>query len=175
MESSESTPAPAGLQDLQKFNLIKYPYNGRAPNLIDKFMIIGYDTKVLEKTLPLINEKYAPELAKQGIDSNPISVKSDERPTIINEVCFDYQKEVLDNEMVLELLFPDKPIFYLFKLPIAYPFKSNVTYLNPISLSLVYTFFIISSSKNLHISSLATSILAISPCILTLYCLKPKS
>lgn len=117
MESSESTPAPAGLQDLQKFNLIKYPYNGRAPNLIDKFMIIGYDTKVLEKTLPLINEKYAPELAKQGIDSNPISVKSDERPTIINEVCFDYQKEVLDNEMVLELLFPDKPIFYLFKLP----------------------------------------------------------
>lgn len=115
MENTESTPAPAGLQDLQKFNLIKYPYNGRAPNLIDKFMIIGYDNKFLEKNLPFYNDQYALALDKPEMDCSPIAVKADERPTIINEICFDYKKEVLDSEIVIELLFPDKPLFYLFK------------------------------------------------------------
>ena len=60
---SLSTPSPAGedANDLQKFDLHKFPYHGRAPNLIDKFLIIGYDPKVLEKTdFPLLGSPKIP-------------------------------------------------------------------------------------------------------------------
>ena len=64
-------------------------------------------------------------------------------------------------------------MYYLFMLPISYPAISRVTYLNPISFSFLLVLFNKSSLKNLCISSLPTSILAISLCALTLNCLNP--
>ncbi len=115
---SLSTPSPAGedANDLQKFDLHKFPYHGRAPNLIDKFLIIGYDPKVLEKTLPaLVEKKYTEKVNSMKPDTFVIEAKCEERPQVLNEICYDYNKELLDNDMILELLFPDAPTLYLMR------------------------------------------------------------
>ena len=87
---------------------IKYPFNGVAPNLIDKFLVLGYEPKTIEYTL-LFNES-----------SEPVDTKTrfrffdfQERPGIINEICYDYSKDLLDNDLLLELIFPNLPQMYL--------------------------------------------------------------
>ena len=35
-----------------------------------------------------------------------------ERPSIINEICSDYKKEWLDNDIVTELIFPNLPMMF---------------------------------------------------------------
>ena len=115
---SQSTQSPVGedANDLQEFDLHKFPYHGRAPNLIDKFLIIGYDPKVLEKTLPaLVEKKYTDKVSTMKPDTIVIEEKCEERPQVLNEICYDYNKELLDNDMILELLFPDAPTLYLMR------------------------------------------------------------
>ena len=100
---SQSTQSPVGedANDLQEFDLHKFPYHGRAPNLIDKFLIIGYDPKVLEKTLPaLVEKKYTDKVSAMKPDTIVIEEKCEERPQVLNEICYDYNKELLDNDMI---------------------------------------------------------------------------
>jgi len=83
---------------------IKYPFSGIAPNLIVKFLILGYDQKTIEFTYMNCN-----------IDSNEnFGVRYnffefEERPEIVNEICNDYSKDLLDNDLILELIFPNYP------------------------------------------------------------------
>ena len=87
---------------------IKYPFNGVAPNLIDKFLVLGYEHKTIEYTLQF-SENSEPEDTKTRFRFFDFQ----ERPSIINEICYDYSKDLLDNDLLLELIFPNLPQMYL--------------------------------------------------------------
>jgi hypothetical protein len=91
---------------------IKYTFSGVAPNLIDKFLVLGYDPKILEYTFLNCEN----ELIHRELKTRFKYYEFEERPYIVNEICNDYTKDLLDNDLVLELIFPNLPeMFFLDK------------------------------------------------------------
>jgi hypothetical protein len=90
------------------FTNIKYPFNGRATNLIDKFLVFAYDQKTKEYTV----ENHLDYKFRETVDTRYCSCDFQERPNIINEICNDYHKDLLDNELISELIFPNIPKMY---------------------------------------------------------------
>ena len=79
---------------------VKYPFNGVAFNLIDKFLVLGYAQKYID---------YAFKYLKREIDVNRKVryefFKFQERPAIINEICNDYSEELINNDSIYGLIF----------------------------------------------------------------------
>ena len=88
---------------------VKYPFSGVAPNLIDKFLVLGYDQKVIDYTFKYL--KRSDDL-KPDLKTRFDFFDFDERPSIINEICNDYSKDLLENDLILELIFPNIPEMY---------------------------------------------------------------
>ena len=86
---------------------IKYPFNGVAPNLIDKFLVLGYDQKTIDFTYQ--NCSIDP---KENLKTRFIFYEFEERPNVVNEICNNYSKPSLDNDLILELIFPNYPQMY---------------------------------------------------------------
>ena len=85
------------------------PYNGRTKNLIDKFYIFGYNYSTLKKYIfdktPNISEKITdPE------DLNYFNL--DEDPSTLIEITNNFQKELIDTQVVQNLIFPNKLKIY---------------------------------------------------------------
>ena len=87
---------------------LKYPFNGQATNLIDKFLIFSYDQKTKEYTV----KKHLDYSIRDTLETRYGSCTFQERPNIINEINNDYHKDLLDNDLISELLFPNNPIMY---------------------------------------------------------------
>ena len=87
---------------------IKYPFSGIATNLIDKFLVLGYEQKVIDFTY-LNCENDSP---KKDLITRFKFYEFEERPYIVNEICNDYTKDILDNDLILELIFPNEPEMY---------------------------------------------------------------
>ena len=87
---------------------IKYPFSGIAPNLIDKFLVLGYEQKIIEYTFNHC-ENDAPNT---DLKTRFRFFEFEERPYIVNEICNDYTKDLLDNDLILELIFPNFPEMY---------------------------------------------------------------
>ena len=92
--------------DVKKIN-IKYPFSGVAPNLIDKFLVLGYEQKTIDYTI-LRNE----EEPNKKYQTNFKFFLFEERPSIINEISNNYSKDLLDEDLVLEVIFPNYPYIY---------------------------------------------------------------
>ena len=99
----------------------RYPFNGRSKNLIDKFYIIGYDYPTLNKILLTKKLKFIQNSSKNTDEEQseknknklfPQEFKIKEPPSLINEIANDYTKEVLDIDIIIEMIFPNKPKFY---------------------------------------------------------------
>ncbi len=90
-----------------KNKLIKYTFSGIAPNLIDKFLVLGYDQKTIDYTFQNCSVSQSPDL-----NTRFTFFEFDNRPSIINEICNDYSKDLLENDLVLELIFPNFPQMY---------------------------------------------------------------
>ena len=105
------TPNKSPLEVINsKINNIKYPFNGIAPNLIDKFLVLGYEQKTIELALQLYEDYDTKAKTRLKV------FEFQERPTIVNEICNDYSKDLLDNDLILELMFPNIPkMFFLDK------------------------------------------------------------
>lgn len=88
---------------------VKYPFSGVAPNLIDKFLVLGYDQKVIDYTFKYF--KRSDDL-KPALKTRFDFFDFEERPSIINEICNDYTKDLLENDLILELIFPNIPEMY---------------------------------------------------------------
>lgn len=41
-----------------------------------------------------------------------IFLQFEERPDVINEICNNYSKDLLDNDLILEIIFPNYPQMY---------------------------------------------------------------
>lgn len=93
-----------------RYKNIKYPFNGTSPNLIYKFLVLGYEKKIIEYAY-LYNKN--PEQKNSVYDFlKACSLKY--RPNPINEINIDFSKDLLDNDLISEIIFPDIPnIFYL--------------------------------------------------------------
>ena len=108
--------------------ILRYPFNGRSKYLIDKFYIIGYDSKTLYKNLiedyniiddNIINKSSSSLnisldeiLAKTESKKIPKTFKIEDRPTILNEITSDYKKQVPDKDLIKDMIFPNKLDFY---------------------------------------------------------------
>ena len=99
----------------------RYPFNGRSKYLMDKFYIIGYDYSTLKKVLIkkdldfIVNSSKNSEDEQSDRNKNkklPQEFYIDEPPSLINEISNDYTKEVLDIDIIIEMIFPNKPNFY---------------------------------------------------------------
>ena len=89
-----------------------YPYNGRALNLIDKFYIFGYNYLTLKKYL--IDQ--TPKISEIKLDSEGFgSFKLKEEPSTLSEISHDYNKEIIDNESIKKLIYPND-LFILFSI-----------------------------------------------------------
>jgi len=86
---------------------IKYPFSGIAPNLIDKFLVLGYNQKTIEFTFKNCNVE-----PQTYINTRFTFFEFEERPEVVNEICNDYSKDLLDNDLILELIFPNFPQMY---------------------------------------------------------------
>ena len=98
-----------------------YPFNGRSKYLIDKFFIIGYDYPTLKKILIKNDLDFIKNSEKKNdeeqteklkINQLPQEFQLQEPPSLINEISSDYSKEVLDIDIIIEMIFPNKPNFY---------------------------------------------------------------
>ena len=88
---------------------IKYPFNGKAPNLIDKFLVLGYQQKTIDFAYQNCNIDQ-----EENLKNDFNLFQFDERPIIINEICNDYSKDLLDNDLILKIIFPNYPKMYFF-------------------------------------------------------------
>ena len=88
---------------------IKYPFKGSSSNLIDKFLIFGYEKKII------VNSYLYNKSSNQiEITDSLKSFNLNERPSLINEINNDYTKSQLDNDLIAELILPEYPkIYYL--------------------------------------------------------------
>ena len=87
---------------------IKFPFSGIAPNLIDKFLVCAYEQQTIEYTYKF-NEDTDPDI---NYKSQFRFFDFEEKPGIINEICYDYEKDLLDNDLILELVYPNLPRMY---------------------------------------------------------------
>ena len=124
------------------------PFNGKCKNLIDKFLIIGYDKITFKNILnnfiskendlnenkkkddsKIFNDiffnfnqsmnlrnslKINSSRDKRNYKNNVYYIKKsiDESPLILNEFMYDFNKNIIDNEKIIEITFPNK--YYIF-------------------------------------------------------------
>ena len=90
----------------------RYPFNGRSKYLIDKFFIIGYDYATLHKLLIKRKLDFIQNSSKNNeeelLEKNrnrklPQEFEVSEPPLLINEISSDYNKEVLDIDLIIEI------------------------------------------------------------------------
>ena len=112
MEKKEiETPKPFDNEQeviQKKYKIIKYPFSGVAPNLIDKFLVLGYEQKTIDNTIKFYED------TELQIKLNTLFKIYDfqERPSIINEICYNYSKELIETDLILEIIFPNLPKMY---------------------------------------------------------------
>ena len=98
--------------DMNSEKKIKYPLSGVAPNLIDKFLVLGYDPQVIEHSLQYNG---GGESQNDELKTRFEFFSFSERPTVVNEICNDYSKDLLENDLILELIYPNSPSMYFLR------------------------------------------------------------
>ena len=112
----------------------RYPFNGTSKYLFDKFLLLGYDGLTREKEIypklseliqkqPKYDKKESNEIGSfiQGtkIPYNPLvkpnSFEIPVEPNLLGEICSDYTKDLLTNDKIIELVFPNKYYGYYYQ------------------------------------------------------------
>jgi hypothetical protein len=94
----------------QDNNIIKlYPFNGRSPNLIDKFYIIGFNYPTLHRLL-IDNTPEAIKNDNEKEIREPKKCNIEEEPNILNEITADYEKPGIPDDTILDFIFPHRKV-----------------------------------------------------------------
>ncbi len=92
----------------------KYPYLGTSPNLIEYFIIAGYENS-------FINDEIVPNILKlpltiqnkkKGPDQKYFLEYKSKFPTILNSISSDSLNEMMPPEYILQFIFPSPPSIY---------------------------------------------------------------
>ena len=137
--------------EINKFQIIKYPYESNAINLIDQFLVLGFQKNYIKKEFPKIIEKEKHKLQNQ---TNYIEIPIEEKAEVLNEINFKKDKQFLSKDLLINIIFPNNLSLIIMKkntqkeelLPykVIFSFKSN-----PIGTSLIiykglaYIFYLI--------------------------------
>ena len=78
----------------KELEIIKYPYLGSSPNLMEYFSIIGYDSVTLENSKELMVDK--------------MNIK----PSILSSICSRQDYGIVDNDLIIRQVYPENPKFY---------------------------------------------------------------
>ena len=106
--------------------ILRYPFNVRSKYLIDKFYIMGFDSKTLYRNLiennvdDSVNKSNSTlnisieDIFSSKSDSkkNPQIFHIEDTPTILNEITSDYKKQMPDKDLIKDMIFPNKLDFY---------------------------------------------------------------
>ena len=125
------------INDINDNKLLRYPLYGKSKYLIDKLYIIGYDSATINKYLNENKKKFRKNEMNDNIDTSvkmmrcsskinqPKEILSpfdninqysiSEKPILINEIVNNYNKESLDIDIVIDMIFPNEPIYYSVK------------------------------------------------------------
>ena len=121
--------------------IYRFPFHGKSKYLIDKLYIIGYDNETLNKYLikkdnnnfkiedfddmdspkkrgskmylAKLSQTASKELNSRNENINSFSLP--EPPSLLNEILNDYNKKVLDIDITINMIFPNKPVLYSYK------------------------------------------------------------
>ena len=119
-----TTPASTSTETIPEFTISKYPYSGRATNLFDKFLVLGYESEEIESILTdlvdeggqdFIKKQNKNEKHKQAMVPDFEIELTEYNITIINEICNSYDKEYVENDLIIEIVFPNKPKAFGYK------------------------------------------------------------
>ena len=104
--------------------MIKYPYLSYSKNIIECFLIIGYE------------EKYLPEIIKD----NKISKNQNYSPTIISSIISNEDFGIIDNDFIISQIFPVNPVLLLKN-------KNNLSQEKSQTKNIIYSFMVDSSNS----------------------------
>ena len=123
--------------------ILRYPFNGRSKFLIDKFYIMGFDSKTLYRNLiennsddsinksnSSLNLSIEDLLSKNETKKIPQIFHIEDPPTVLNEITSDYKKQVPDKDLIKDMIFPNKIDFFcseeIVKLKSFYSAENNI-------------------------------------------------
>ena len=105
-------------------NQLKYPFNGRAKYLIDKFCIIGFHPSLIQK---LIKEsKLIEKITERKSNESPSNPDKEKKsninslyiksisPILLSEISSDYNKEIISIDLMKDLIFPKGCKFFYY-------------------------------------------------------------
>jgi len=104
-----------------KEKIKKYPFHGKEKYLIDKFLIIGYEKPIKSYLTDIKNQNQMKKsesslLTEQNnynYNLNLYEFSCLENPIILNDISSNYSKISIDNEQIIDMIFPNKPYFYI--------------------------------------------------------------
>ena len=99
----------------EDLEITKYPFIGYAPNLIDYFLIIGYDHLFIENDLKKQMEMTSKLENKAEKSDTKYEYQPKTYPTILSSIPSfqSHNKLMIENDIILKLIFPEPPfVFY---------------------------------------------------------------
>ena len=104
----------------EKLMIKKYPYLGSSPNLIEYFGIIGYSEDFIPELISTIKNNASTQSCLKNINQYP--------PTILSSITSQNDYGIIDNELIINQIYPDNPKIILCENNQPEPEKSNVIY-----------------------------------------------
>ena len=90
----------------------RFPFCGFSHNLIEMFLIIGYDSSFIINEMPLKIEIYEDENKKIISNDKLNKLIIDIKPSILSVLSSDYKKEMISLNDIIKYLFPSPFILY---------------------------------------------------------------
>ena len=94
------------------YQIKRYPYCGFSHNLIELFLIVGYEHSYINNEVSKLieNEKNNYEILDEKEVKNCFKVNTN--PSILSVISSDYKKEMISLSNIINFLFPTFPTFY---------------------------------------------------------------
>lgn len=92
--------------------LKKFPYLSYSPNLIENFLIIGYDDLMIsKKIINDLKQEFPNHFLEKATES--LKYRITNAPTILSSISADSKKATIDEELLISLIFPNNPCAYV--------------------------------------------------------------
>ena len=115
----------------EKLLITKYPYLGYSENLIEYFSIIGYTENFIPE---LISTYKLRQNTTINTFNNNIKAQKTQKnnklyfPTVLSSITSKIDYGIVDNELIINQLYPEKPKLFLKEINQPEPEKTNVIY-----------------------------------------------
>jgi len=115
-------------RDLKLKKIKKYPYLGSSPNLIENFLIIGFEKST--KTEILNDENFKREVQDYEYQGYPQKIKIfiENKPEVLNNISSDFSERMIDEDLIVKYFFPDLTQIYFNKGEKKEPSNQNIIF-----------------------------------------------